>query len=63
MRASEIKAKYPKGTKIIDCFGQETDIRNNYLTISEFRPCYVLGSAYIYNFETKVWATIISDYE
>lgn len=63
MKASEIKAKYPSGTRVIDCFGQEDKIIGSYLTVSEFHPAgtLVLGGVYIFSSESKEWAKIIED--
>jgi len=61
IKVSEIKAKYPSGTIVIDCFGQKNKIIGSYLQVSEFRPCYVLGGVWLYNWETGVWAEKIEE--
>ena len=62
-RASEIKAKYPTGTKVIDCYGQRDMIRSSYLTVSEFKAIgtLVLGGVYIYDPVKKKWAEVIEE--
>lgn len=63
MKATEIRAKYPSGSKVIDCFGQKNTIIGSYLQVSEFHApgTLVLGGVFIFDGKSKKWAEILND--
>ena len=60
LKPKEIKEKYPIGTYVTDCYGNFGRIMHHNLDVSPYKPfgTLTLGNVFIYDPETKRWATI-----